>query len=67
MAKDYGDIPTYNESGIRHITKSATECLCGHKWNYGTKDRLGRSVNITWRTLKSVTCKTCKKLYTEGN
>jgi hypothetical protein len=66
MAKDYGDIPTYTESGIRHITKSATECLCGHKWKYGIIDRVGKSVNVTWRELGSVNCAKCKKLY-EGS
>lgn len=63
MAKDYGDIPTYKEAEIRHITKSATECLCGFKWNYGTISRSGKSVNITWRGLGSVNCEKCKELY----
>ena len=29
MAKYYGDIPCVKQNGIIHITKCATECLCG--------------------------------------
>ncbi len=34
MAKYYGDIPCVKQNGIIHITKCATECLCGKKWSY---------------------------------
>ena len=34
MAKYYGDIPCVKLYGIVHITKCATECLCGQKWSY---------------------------------
>lgn len=63
MAKDYGDLPTVKLGGTRHITKSATECLCGARWLYGTVNRSGKSDNIAWRTLESVDCQTCKKIY----
>lgn len=67
MAKDYGDIPTMVESGVRHITKSATECLCGYKWRYGVINRAGRSTNIAWRTLEKVNCERCKEIYIKEN
>lgn len=34
MSKYYGDIPCVKLNGIVHITKCATECLCGQKWSY---------------------------------
>lgn len=34
MAKYCGDIPCVKQNGIIHITKCATECLCGKKWIY---------------------------------
>jgi len=67
LIKDYGDIPTFKINGMRHITQSAIECLCGLKWNYGVIDRLGKSVNITWRTLDSVNCEKCKELWMQIN
>ena len=48
MAKYYGDIPCVKLNGIVHITKCATECLCGQKWS--------------WRSLNAVTCEKCKEL-----
>lgn len=63
MAKNYGDIPTCTLGKIKHITKSASECLCGAKWSYGTINRQGKSFNITFRSLESVTCEKCKEIY----
>jgi hypothetical protein len=64
MANNYGDITTFQDKGkTRHITISATECLCGYKWSYGTIDRNGESNNITWRNIESVTCEKCKELH----
>lgn len=63
MVNDYGDIPTIVISQVRHITKSANKCLCGHEWIYGVINREGKSNNITWRNLESVTCDICKKIY----
>jgi hypothetical protein len=65
MNKNTGDIPTMEVSGIRHITKSAAECLCGYKWQYGSINRAGKSRNIAFRKLDSVNCEKCKDLYME--
>lgn len=65
MAKNYGDITTWSNRGIRHITISATKCLCGAIWSYGTIDRQGKSNNITWRNLESINCEICKEKYKE--
>lgn len=69
MAKHYGDIPCANIEGIIHITKSATECLCGREWCYGyvNKDRPQKKQNIIWRELEAVTCYQCKEIYENQN
>jgi len=63
MAKDYGDIPTVELTGVRHVTISGTKCLCGLDYAYGTIDREGHSCNIAWRNLESISCEKCKELY----
>lgn len=65
MAKHYGDIPCVNITSTIHITKSATECLCGASWKYGVVYRNGTSNNIIWRSLEGVSCTKCKDLYKE--
>lgn len=63
MGIGYGDMPCVNLSGIIHITKSATECLCGDTWKYGVINRAGKSKNIIWRDLDRVNCEKCKEIY----
>lgn len=69
MAKYYGDIPCARLDGIVHITKSATECLCGTRWKYGyiNKDRPQNKSNIIWRELGAVTCGKCKEIFERTN
>jgi len=43
------------------------EVLCGLKWHYGTIDRTGKSQNIKFNTLESVTCEKCKELFALDN
>ena len=67
MVVGYGDIPCVNLSGIIHITKSSTECLCGDSWKYGVVSRAGKSKNIIWRNLDRVSCERCKEIYLKEN
>lgn len=64
MAKYYGDIPCVKQNGIIHITKCATECLCGQKWSYSRPSNREdfKTENIIWRNLNAVTCEKCKEL-----
>lgn len=64
MSKYYGDIPCVKLNGIVHITKCATECLCGQKWSYSRPSNREdfQTENIIWRDLNVVTCKKCKEL-----
>lgn len=64
MAKNYGDLALMkDEGGIKHITVSGIECLCGCKWRYGVINRNGKSQNIIYRSIDDVTCDKCKELY----
>lgn len=58
MAKYYGDIPCVKLNGIVHITRCATECLCGEKWSYSRPSNREdfQTENIIWRNLNAVTC-----------
>lgn len=64
MAEYYGDIPCVKQNGIIHITKCATECLCGQKWSYSRPSNREdfKTENIIWRNLNAVTCEKCKEL-----
>lgn len=64
MAKYCGDIPCVKQNGIIHITKCATECLCGKKWSYSRPSNREdfKTENIIWRNLNAVTCEKCKEL-----
>lgn len=64
MAKYCGDIPCVKLNGIIHITKCATECLCGQKWSYSRPSNREdfKTENIIWRNLNAVTCEKCKEL-----
>ena len=64
MSKYYGDIPCVKLNGIVHITKCATECLCGQKWSYSRSSNREdfKTENIIWRSLNAVTCEKCKEL-----
>ena len=64
MAKYYGDIPCVKLNGIVHITRCATECLCGEKWSYSRPSNREdfQTENIIWRNLNAVTCEKCKEL-----
>lgn len=68
MAKYVGDIPCVNLGGIIHITTSATKCLCGKEWHYGSLNYNGKKFsNIIWRSLNAVSCKDCKDQYRAEN
>lgn len=64
MSNYYGDIPCVKLNGIVHITKCATECLCGQKWSYSRPSNREdfKTENIIWRSLNAVTCEKCKEL-----
>lgn len=63
MAKYCGDIPCVKQNGITHITKCATECLCGKKWSCSRPSNREdfKTENIIWRNLNAVTCEICRK------
>ena len=67
MAKHYGDIPCVKIDNQIHVTSSATACLCGMTYMYGTTDREGKARNIIWREPDAITCETCRNLYQQKN
>lgn len=66
MAKYYGYIPCVKLDDKIHITISGTKCLCGVCYAYSKPDRQGKSTNIIWRELETVTCGECKEAYQQN-